>query len=46
MISNSAEPANTRTVKAVEIVRPVVTKSLPAKYFPISHQGPLSRFDK
>lgn len=38
--------AKTKTVKAVETVRPEVTRVLPEKYFETSYQGPLSSFDK
>ena len=43
-IRKSKEPANTKTVKAVEMVKAVVTKSLPAKYFCKFHQSLLFPF--
>ena len=46
MMRDSREMQKTSTVKAVEMVRPVVTRSLPAKYLWMSYQGPLSSFER
>ena len=42
MMRSNKEPANTRVVNRVEMVRAVVIKVLPAKYFPTSYQAPSS----
>lgn len=43
-MSKSMEPAKIRTVKAVDIVRAVVIKLLPMKYFLKLNQGVWSFF--
>ena len=44
MISKSMEPAKMTTVKRVEIVRAVVIRLFPKKYFLKLYQGVLSFF--
>jgi hypothetical protein len=44
MVSKRREPAKMRTVKRVEIVRAVVIKLFPSKYFLKLYQGDLSSF--